>query len=216
VKLLFAFLSVTLTAEPDLTACGDEYADCHDNCSLRFGVSTKDSDRIKLSKCISKCQATESDCRDRFIQTNVHQLDEGALKNADKHDDDLRDEARHKQVDEGSTQKSSDSSEPTMKREKTPQQQDEELPKRTATRTSELEPPKTKQASAAPKPEPKPEAKPEAKPEPVAERPLDSSVRDEDEKPRPSGKTEKKRDEQPSSSGKKKGSALDEWDPEAL
>jgi hypothetical protein len=216
VKLLFAFLSVTLTAEPDLTACGDEYADCHDSCSLRFGVSTKDIDRLKLSKCLSKCQATEADCRDRFIQTNVHQLDEGALKNADKHDDDLRDEARHKQVDEGTTQKSSDSAEPTMKREKTQEQKDEDLPKRTATRTSELEPPTKKQASAAPKAEPKQEEKPQAKQEPVAQRPLDSSVRDEDEKPRSSGKAEKKRDDSSSSSGKKKQRSLDEWDPEAL
>jgi hypothetical protein len=228
--LVLVLVSLTAAAEEDLSACTDQYSDCHDNCSLRFGTSTKETDRIKLSKCLTKCQASEQSCRDLYLQTQVHGLDPGALKNADKHDDDVREDNKPKPVVDDppppnvSTRSSSDSAAPTLKRS---QPREEDLPKRTATRLSDLEPKKA-EAKPEPKPEPRPEAKPEPrpdpKPEPIAERkpdsapskqaPLDSSVRDEDDKQKPSSAS--KRSDPPPESGKKKQRALDEWDPEAL
>lgn len=221
--LVLVLVSLTAAAEEDISVCEDEYSDCHDNCSLKFGTSTKEADRIKLSKCITKCQGSEQSCRDRFIETKVHQLDEGALKNADRHDDDLREDNRKKPVvDDAPPQKTSTRT-TSGDSPKKAQPREEDLPKRTATRVSDLEPKK-----AEPKPEPKPEAKPEPKPEPVAERksdpapskqaPLDTSVRDEDEKPKPSSSSSSssKRADPPPESGKKKQRALDEWDPEAI
>jgi hypothetical protein len=221
--LVLVLVSLTAAAEEDISVCEDEYSDCHDNCSLKFGTSTKETDRIKLSKCIVKCQGSEQTCRDRFIETKVHQLDEGALKNADRHDDDLREDIRKKPiVDDAPPQKvSTRSTSDDGKAAKKSQPKDEELPKRTTTRLSDLEP-----KQAEPKPEAKPEPRPEPKPEPVAERksdpapskqaPLDSSVRDEDDKQKPSSSSSSKRADPPPESGRKKQRALDEWDPEAI
>jgi hypothetical protein len=210
VKPRFAFLvlllSLNVYADQDLTACSDEYSDCHDNCSLRFGTSTQAKDRIKLGKCLEACQKTENSCRDRYIETHVHQLDEGAARNADKHDDDVREDARHKPtVDDDDKPKTSSKRSTSSNDDAKPKNEprEEDYPKRTATRAADLDPKPARSESkpeqkAEPKAEARAEPKPEPKPEPVAEKPA----------------PEKKADEPPPS--KKKQRALDEWDPEAL
>ena len=189
-------LLALLLSQNDISECADEYSDCHDNCSLRFGVTTRETDRAKLGNCMQKCKNAESACRDRYLETKNNGLEKGAVQK-DKHDDDLREDNRKKPtVPEDPPPRARSSDDPPPKKKDPPPPPVE---KRTATRVSDLEPQK--------KEEPKKE---EPKPAPGAQTSKpDPDVRAEDEKPPP-----KKRADPPKES-KKKEKALDEWDPDA-
>ncbi|MBK7862064.1 MAG: hypothetical protein IPJ65_26295 [Archangiaceae bacterium] len=82
--------AVARAAEPThAQKCADEYSDCHDSCALRFGMVTKDSERVKLAKCIDRCKQNDQQCQTRELEAKSSNVDESALK-ADKHDDDVR------------------------------------------------------------------------------------------------------------------------------
>jgi hypothetical protein len=161
----FLFLAFVL-AQQDVSECTDAYSDCHDNCSLKFGITTRDVDRLKLGRCMQKCKDAESSCRDRYFETKNNALDQGAVK-TDKHDDDLREDGRRKPVDdEPAPPPRKKSAEPVA--EKKTEVRQEDLPKRTATRAADLDPKKQDDAPPPPpkKAEPIAEKKPEEQPQP--------------------------------------------------
>jgi len=188
--------------------CDDNYAECKEDCAIRFGGNTKMSMRAKLNPCINKCSSVERDCRETFFETKRNNLDEGSIsgapssrdvdsdglptktaqkkpepKKVDRHDEELRDSA-------------TPTPEPSVSKKKEPEPEplrQEETPK--STRSSV----KTEADKAPPPPVPV------KKEEPVAEPAA----------PPPPKKEEKKREEPPKKDEKKKR-ALDEWDPDAL
>lgn len=209
---LVLLLSFPALAEDDLSVCDDRYSDCADDCALRYGVTTRDTDRVKLGNCINKCKSAGSDCRNRFFETRNNGLEQGALKK-DKHDDDLREDNRRRRVEDDPAPKASAKSSDAPPVKKT---REDDTPKRTATRAADLDTnaKKTDEKSADPRSDLKFEPAPEKKEEPKAkESKLDSDVRQEDTAPAPR-KKESSSDSAPAK--KKKDRALDEWDPEAL
>ena len=77
---LTLWVAFSASAQDDVTKCTDEYSDCHDNCALRFGVSTRDDQRIKLVACVEKCKRGESDCRNRYFEAKNSGVDPQASK----------------------------------------------------------------------------------------------------------------------------------------
>lgn len=228
-------------ALPTPTQCGDDFADCREDCAMEFGTSVQDKVRAKFNKCIKKCQRNERDCRERFFETHRNALDEGALerkKDEPKpvdHDDDLRrDTAPADDADEAPKPKKGSASAAAPKDERPASNEpvlrtDSAAPYR-ATSAEE-------RAAAKPKPEPAAEktAEPERdRPPPEKEKPsrpsLDGDLRSEDESqatsgsaPKPAAKSrssERSRREDGEDDGakkkKKEPRPLDEWDPDAL
>ena len=209
---LSLLVSGAAVAQDEIAKCADEYSDCHDNCALRFGVSTRDDQRLKLIKCIDKCKRTDNGCRNRYFEAKNGNLDPRVLKDS-KHDDDLReDDKKHDVVP---------AEKPMKKRETEPE-------KRTATRAEDLE--TAKKTEPAKKDEPvkkQPEAEPEKRTATRAED-LGPTKKDEPVKeaePAPAPAADKKKDDPPKEAkkadpatdkSKKKERSLDEWDPEAL
>ena len=192
---------VAVAQTDDQTKCNDGYADCHDSCSLRHGLVTRDSERIKLSKCIDKCKRVQSECLEQFFETKNNALSDGALKKQER-DDDLREDNRKRAIvpDEKPAKKTRDPA--------------EEQPKRTATRADELnKDEKKKSESGASDPRYDMKFEEEKKPEPKKEEKREETARAEEPKPAPE-KKKSSSDEEPKK--KKKERALDEWDPEAL
>jgi hypothetical protein len=151
--VFLSLIALPAAAQPlDVDACTDAYTNCHDDCSLRFGMVTRDTERIKLAKCIDKCRRADSECRERFFETKNNALDDDALKKKKERDDDLREDNKKTAI-------VPDEQKPVKKKE-------EPAEKRTATRASDLDQPKKEEPQA------EPQAKVEDKPAP-AERPKD-------------------------------------------
>ena len=207
---LCGFLCPVAALAEDAAKCTDAYTDCQDTCSLRHGMVVRDSERLKLAKCIDKCKRAEGECRDQFFETQRGNLTPGALDPAKKkdRDDDLREDDRKSAI-------VSDDKPPPKKRER-----EEEQPKRTATRADELGAGKEKKTESTddPRYNMKFEEEKKAESAPKKEEKRDEPARSEaapapaEEKPKPSAK--KAESDEPKK--KKKERALDEWDPEAL
>jgi hypothetical protein len=89
---LIGLLALPVAAQDAASKCADQYSDCHDTCSLRHGVVTKDTERIKLGTCLAKCKKDRTECRDRYLATQQGAVDPGALKKVKSRDDDLRED----------------------------------------------------------------------------------------------------------------------------
>ena len=179
--------SVSAMAElPDLGGCTDEFEDCRENCSMRFGLSSKTEVKVKLAGCYGKCQEVESTCRDRFIETKRNGLDDDALEKKAKKKKEYQEKVSESARDDGEDKPVVEVPAPAPRKKVVPVAEDE-APKRTSTRVSDAPAPAP---VVAKEPEPEPVRK---KAEPIPQ-----------EKKR---EPEKKKD---------KGRALDEWDPEAM
>lgn len=170
-SLLAALLAAPAPAADKASApahCVEEYAECREDCVMSYGTSLKV--RPQFARCITKCEKAGSACRERHFEAQ-----RGGLAPSDPE--------KPSQVERAE--------EPTQPpREPEP----EELPKRTATRVSDLEPEGPKPAPAAEEPAKPKEEPPAAKPPPAPEKPPPEKPKPAEKKPRP----------------------LDEWDPDAL
>ena len=189
----------------------DTYAECKEDCLIRWGGGTDLKKRAKNNQCINACSKVELECRETFFETKRNNLDEGSIagtpnsrdvdsdglptKTAKKaepkprKEEDLRDEPAEK------PKKEERAAEP--KRELAA----EETPKSTCTQLKAD--PKEKPAEK-PAPEKAPEKREEPKPAPVEEAAPPPA-------PPKKEKKEEKREEP-----KEKKRSLDEWDPDAL
>jgi hypothetical protein len=179
------------------TDCDDNFAECKEDCAIKWGGTTNLKMRGKLGPCVNKCSSVELDCRETFFETRRSQLDEGSISGSpssrDSDSDGLPTKTAQKKKDD----------EPAPKVEKKKEVEAkpayelkaEEVPKSNRTQLSKVDEPGDKPAKVE---APKKAAVAEPEPAPAA--------------PPPSKKTEKR--EEPKKDEKKK--ALDEWDPDSL
>jgi len=76
------FLSLLFFAAPLLARageCEDDFAQCQDDCMIQFGGSIREEMKAKFVKCVRKCGRTSNNCQERFTETKVNHLNEGAL-----------------------------------------------------------------------------------------------------------------------------------------
>lgn len=59
--------------------CEDGYSECQEDCLIQFGGSIRVEMKAKFVKCIKKCTKKSATCRERFNETKVNRLNEGAL-----------------------------------------------------------------------------------------------------------------------------------------
>jgi hypothetical protein len=130
---------------PEASTCNDDFAECKENCTIDYGGSLKTRD--KLGKCMKKCDSGSRDCRERFFEVHRNKLDPSAMDEKQRPRDPI------------------EPAQPSVVSDKPPAPQkdevsDEPVPKRTATRISDLA------GDEKPEPEkkkPEPEKKAEAK-----------------------------------------------------
>jgi len=194
------------------TECDDNFAECKEDCAIRWGGNTNLKMRAKLNPCLSKCGRAELDCRETFFETRRNNLDEGSISGSpssrDVDGDGLPTRTAQKKPEEKRVEKPAED-EPAPKPKPTYELREDEVPKSNRSQISKVDD-KAEKPKAEPKPEPKPEP---AREEPKKQPALDSDVRAEDAAPAPK-KVEKR--EEPKKEEKKKKPALDEWDPDAL
>ncbi len=184
--------------------CDDQFAECKEDCAIKWGGTTSLKSRAKLNPCINTCSGVERDCREAFFETKRNNLDEGSIQDrppsraaatkadGQKNEDNLPDGRRR------------DDSRPVAeeKSKQEPELKQEEVPKSNRSQISKVE-----DKSEKPKNESKPEVKPDlaarnddpAPPEERATKPA----------PLPGKRTETR--EEPKKDEKKR--PLDEWDP---
>lgn len=201
------------------TDCDDKYAECKEDCLIRWGGGTDLKKRAKNNQCINACSKVELDCRETFFETKRNNLDEGSIAgNPNSRDVDSdgmptktakKGEPKPKKVEE-------DLRDEPKKEERAPEPKRElaaeETPK--STRTQLKADPKEKPAEkpAAEKPAEKaPEQKRDEPPPPRREEPKPAPVEEAAPPPPKKEKKEEKREEP-----KEKKRSLDEWDPDAL
>lgn len=192
----------------DATKCNDDYSDCHDSCALKFGMVARDSERLKLAKCIDKCKRVANECKERYFETKNNALDDGALQKKPERDDDLREDNRKSAI--------IPEDKPARSRSR-----EEEQPKRTATRADELNDSKKKKEPEKASDDPRYDMKFEEEKKPEPKKQKEETARAEpapaaEEKPAPPPEKKKTSSSAEPEKPKKKERALDEWDPEAL
>jgi hypothetical protein len=185
--LLLSALALAGDKLPPPTQCTDELEDCKENCAMEFGTSQKT--RNKFYGCMGKCGTANTDCRERYFETHRNGLAPDALEK--KSGPPVEPPARITLKEEGAATTAA----PVSKVEEEP------VPKRTATRVSEMGGPPPKAQAASPEPE-VPAVK-QTVTGPAEVRPEQATKRRDPEKPAAPAPEKKKR-------------ALDEWDPDAL
>jgi hypothetical protein len=208
--------------------CDDNFAECKEDCAIRWGGTTNMKLRAKLNPCLSKCGSAERDCRETFFETRRNNLDEGSISGSPSSRDvdsdgiptktsQKKEEPKRKEEDLRDDRRREEAA-PVVEKKKEPEPKPsyelkpEETPKSNRTQISKVD-----DKGDKPRSEPKSEPKPEPKAAPVLEPKnsgLDSDVRSEDSAPPPQKKEEPRREEPKKKEEKKR--ALDEWDPDAL
>ena len=195
--------------------CDDKFAECKEDCAIRWGGTTNQKLQSRLNPCLNKCSGVELDCREAFFETRRNNLDEGSISTSpssrDVDKDGLPTKTAQKKP-EPKVEKREEAPVVEKKTEPAYELKKEEVPKSNRTELSKVD-----SKSEKPKSELKAEpARTEAAPAPREEAKkssgLDGDVRKEDAAPAPA--PAKKREEPKKEEKKKK--SLDEWDPDAL
>lgn len=196
------------------TDCDDTFAECKEDCAIKWGGTTNLKMRGKLTPCINKCSSIELDCRETFFETKRNNLDEGSISGSpssrDSDSDGLPTKTAQKKPEEKKVERKEDDrrrEEPAPKAEK-----QKEPAAKPAYELREEEVPKSNRSQIS-KVDDKGEKPPKAReePPPRREEPKKATVGDSEQSPPPLAK---KREEPKKDEKKKK--ALDEWDPDAL
>ncbi len=199
------------------TDCDDNFAECKEDCAIKWGGTTNLKMRAKLTPCLNKCSSLELDCRETFFEAKRNNLDEGSISGRPSPRDSDSDgpptkTAQKKPVEDVRDDRRREEPAPKAEPKKEPEPKpayelkEEEVPKSNRSQISRVDDKGEKPAKAEPKTE-----KNVAREEPPPRREEPRKAPD-DSSPPPK-KTEKR--EEPKKDEKKK-KALDEWDPDAL